>query len=76
MWWAMQTVLCLGYGDIVPTTIFGKIVGAFMLYYGVVVVMVLVLALGSRFFDMYAKFIDMDSFLPDEGAKEDYEIHY
>ena len=74
MWWAMQTVLCLGYGDIVPTSVMGKILGTFMLYYGVVTVMVLVLALGSRFFDMYAKFLDMGDWLPDENAKEDYEI--
>lgn len=74
MWWAMQTVLCLGYGDIVPTSVMGKIWGTFMLYYGVVTVMVLVLALGSRFFDTYAKFLNMDSFLPDENANEDYEI--
>lgn len=70
MWWAMQTVLCLGYGDIVPTTVMGKIFGTFMLYYGVVTVMVLVLALGSRFFDMYAKFINMGSWLPEEQNKE------
>ena len=70
MWWAMQTVLCLGYGDIVPTSVAGKICGTFMLYYGVVTVMVLVLALGSRFFDMYAKFINMGSWLPEEQNKE------
>eukprot|EP00111_Clytia_hemisphaerica_P005121 TCONS_00014748-protein len=70
MWWAMQTVLCLGYGDIVPTSVPGKIIGAAMLYYGVVTVMVLVLALGSRFFDMYAKFLNKDSWLPEENNKE------
>lgn len=75
MWWGLQTVLCLGYGDIIPTTVMGKIIGSFMLYYGVVVVMVLVLAMGSRFFDMYAKFINMDSFLPEEGQKKaDYIV--
>ena len=74
MWWAMQTVLCLGYGDIVPTSVTGKICGTFMLYYGVVTVMVLVLALGSRFFEMYAKFINMGSWLPEEQNKENEKM--
>ena len=75
MWWAVQTVLCLGYGDIVPTSTIGKIVGFFILYFGVTSVTVLVLALGGRFFDMYSKELYEKGFLP-EGEGIDYEIHY
>ena len=75
MWWAMQTVLCLGYGDIVPTSIFGKAVGSIVLFFGVVTVTVLILSLGGRFFDIYSKEIYSKDFLP-ESQKQDYEIHY
>ena len=80
MWWAVQTSLCLGYGDIVPQTFFGRYLGMFILYSGVVVVMVLILSLGGRVFDMYIKEFDekCEGFLPDlnDSKNEDLEIHY
>jgi len=80
MWWAMQTSLCLGYGDIIPQTFYGRYLGMFILYSGVVVVMVLILSLGGRVFDMYIKEFDetCEGFLPDlnNSTNEDLEIHY
>ena len=80
MWWAIQTSICLGYGDIVPQTIYGRYLGMFVLYGGVIVVMVLILSLGGRVFDMYIKEFDETcaGFLPDinEERDQDYEIHY
>lgn len=80
MWWAVQTSLCLGYGDIIPQTFYGRYLGMFILYSGVVVVMVLILSLGGRVFDMYIKEFDetCGGFLPDlnESKNEDLEIHY
>ena len=34
-WWALCTVSTVGYGDIVPVTIAGRIVGAFLIIVGV-----------------------------------------
>ncbi|XP_066927841.1 potassium voltage-gated channel subfamily A member 1-like [Clytia hemisphaerica] len=80
MWWAIQTSLCLGYGDIIPQTFFGRYLGMLVLYGGVVVVMVLILSLGGRVFDMYIKEFDETcaGFLPDinDEKNEDLEIHY
>ena len=80
MWWAIQTSICLGYGDIVPQTIYGRYIGMFVLYGGVVVVMVLILSLGGRVFDMYIKEFDETcaGFLPDmnDEKNQDLEIHY
>ena len=80
MWWAVQTSICLGYGDIVPETILGRYIGSFVLYGGVVIVMVLILSLGGRVFDMYIKEFDetCGGFLPniDDTKNKDLEIHY
>lgn len=34
MWWAAETVTTIGYGDIVPTTHFGKLVAAGLMIFG------------------------------------------
>ena len=38
MWWAVETLTTVGYGDLVPVTVFGKLVGGFVTIIGVVAV--------------------------------------
>jgi len=35
MWWAMATLTTVGYGDVVPVTVPGKIIGAFVMVTGI-----------------------------------------
>ena len=35
LWWAIQTVTTVGYGDVVPTTVFGRVVGGIEMVLGV-----------------------------------------
>ena len=35
MWWALQTVTTVGYGDVVPTTTFGRVLGGIEMVIGV-----------------------------------------
>ena len=35
MWWAAETFTTVGYGDVVPTTTAGKVVGGLMMVFGI-----------------------------------------
>lgn len=49
MWWALQTVTTVGYGDVTPAHTSGRIVGAFVMLEGVAFVAILVAAITSTF---------------------------
>ena len=46
-WWALQTVTTVGYGDVVPTTSTGRIVGAIEMMIGISLVSLLTAAVTS-----------------------------
>jgi voltage-gated potassium channel len=49
MWWALQTVTTVGYGDVSPTQPSGRIIAAFVMLYGVAFVTIFVAAITSIF---------------------------
>jgi voltage-gated potassium channel Kch len=49
MWWALQTVTTVGYGDVSPTHPSGRIVASFVMLYGVGFVTIFVAAITSIF---------------------------
>jgi voltage-gated potassium channel Kch len=49
MWWALQTVTTVGYGDVTPTHTSGRIVAAFVMLEGIAFVAILVAAITSTF---------------------------
>jgi voltage-gated potassium channel Kch len=49
MWWALQTVTTVGYGDVSPTEPSGRIFAAFVMLYGVAFVTIFVAAITSIF---------------------------
>jgi voltage-gated potassium channel len=49
MWWALQTVTTVGYGDVTPTSVAGKFVGAVVMLEGVAFVAIVTAAITSTF---------------------------
>jgi voltage-gated potassium channel len=49
MWWALQTVTTVGYGDVTPTQTAGRIVAAFVMLEGIAFLAILVAAITSTF---------------------------
>src|SRR4051812_47650885 len=49
MWWALQTVTTVGYGDVTPTHRSGRIVGAFVMLEGIALVAIITAAITSTF---------------------------
>ena len=49
MWWAAQTVTTVGYGDVTPANPSGRILGVFVMLYGIAFVTIFVAAITSIF---------------------------
>jgi voltage-gated potassium channel len=49
MWWAAQTVTTVGYGDVTPAKASGRIIGLFVMLYGIAFVTIFVAAITSIF---------------------------
>jgi voltage-gated potassium channel Kch len=47
MWWALQTVTTVGYGDVTPQHTSGRIVGAFVMLYGIAFLTITIAAITS-----------------------------
>jgi len=55
LWWAVQTVTTLGYGDITPFTEAGKMVAASFMLFGAVTISLPVLSIVAKFTLLYSK---------------------
>jgi voltage-gated potassium channel len=49
MWWSLQTVTTVGYGDVTPTNASGRIVGAFVMLQGIAFLAITTAAITSTF---------------------------
>ena len=49
MWWALQTVTTVGYGDVTPTHSSGRIVGVIVMLYGIAFLTITIAAITSTF---------------------------
>jgi voltage-gated potassium channel len=49
MWWALQTVTTVGYGDVTPRKVSGRIVGVFVMLEGIAFLTIIIAAITSTF---------------------------
>jgi voltage-gated potassium channel len=49
MWWALQTVTTVGYGDVTPEHVSGRVVGALVMLYGIAFLTITIAAITSTF---------------------------
>jgi voltage-gated potassium channel len=49
LWWSLQTVTTVGYGDAVPTTVVGRVVGAVIMLESIAFVSILTAVITSSF---------------------------
>merc|ERR1712023_364123 len=54
MWWCLVTLLTVGYGDIYPVTIGGKIVASLAMIISVVILALPISIIGTNFVDFWA----------------------
>jgi voltage-gated potassium channel Kch len=52
-WWAIVTLSTVGYGDVVPWTVAGRIFGIFTMFSGILVIALPVAIIGSKFQEVY-----------------------
>jgi voltage-gated potassium channel Kch len=49
MWWALQTVTTVGYGDVTPKNPSGRIIAAFVMFEGIAFLTIIIAAITSTF---------------------------
>ena len=49
IWWAVTTVTTVGYGDLYPTTVQGRIIGMALMFVGIGFLSLLTASIASRF---------------------------
>jgi voltage-gated potassium channel Kch len=69
MWWALQTVTTVGYGDVTPLNRSGRIIAAFVMLEGIAFLTILVAAITSTFVARAAKERELAQ-VADEDAAE------
>ena len=61
MWWAIQTVTTVGYGDVTPKAVAGRIVAAFVMLEAIALVAIVTAAITSTFVARASHLQDADS---------------
>ena len=53
LWWAVQTLTTVGYGDVIPLTVPGKLMATCLMIFGAGTMTLLILGIVSKFVSAY-----------------------
>jgi voltage-gated potassium channel len=76
MWWAIQTVTTVGYGDVAPHKAIGRIVAAFVMLEGIAFLAVVTAAITSTFVARAAHEHDEEEAAEAESAEARLDAHF
>lgn len=68
IWWAMSTLLTVGYGDIYPVTTLGKLIGIFIAFLGVGIVAIPTGIISAGFVDQYSRLKRISEYAHEEDV--------
>jgi voltage-gated potassium channel Kch len=67
LWWAIQTVTTVGYGDVTPTTVAGRAIGSFVLIESIAFLSIVTAVITSTFVEQGRRQHRQDSGEPSRG---------
>ena len=70
MWWALQTVTTVGYGDVAPTNFTGRLVGAAVMLEGTAFIAIVTAAITSAFVARATRETEADRTRDELGDRE------
>ena len=50
VWWTVATITTVGYGDVVPETFLGRVIGIFYMFFGVTLIAVTISIAGTKIY--------------------------
>ncbi len=68
IWWAMSTLLTVGYGDIYPVTTLGKVIGIVIAFLGVALVAIPTGIISAGFVDQYSQLKRISEYAHEEDV--------
>ncbi len=68
IWWAMSTLLTVGYGDIYPVTTLGKLIGIIIAFLGVAVIAIPTSIISAGFVDQYSRLKRISEYASEENV--------
>jgi voltage-gated potassium channel len=76
MWWALQTVTTVGYGDVTPHKAIGRIVASFVMLEGIAFLAIVTAAITSTFVARAALEHDQEEAAEAESAEARLDAHF
>ena len=76
MWWAIQTVTTVGYGDVTPKAVAGRIVAAFVMLEAIALVAIVTAAITSTFVARATHLQDVNAAQAEEQREADVDRRF